>query len=497
MNNNISNMNKKINSICGAGAIALAALFATTISCSEIEDGVNDIDSWEKVESYVPEDGLPHPCMLNTDEDFEYIKEKLAGNEQPWTNAFNHMTRADNTYTQKGYKPTPVAKLARLDATNWGPKDRWEREGIADDWYDGIHANYMNFSHDCAAAYAQAILWKITGDEGYASTAVNILNKWASTCKGYIVGKDGTFIDPNEALIALEVYQIANAAELMRSYDGWSSSDFTTFKNWIVDVFYPFNSSFLSGHGSADCPLHEWFNWDLAQMTSMLAIGILTDDNFKINEAIQYYKYGVGSGMVYNGIPFTHADPDSQETLGQCQESGRDQGHAALCSAMLAIFCRMAANIGEDLLAYADYRALSMFEYHAKYNVGSSEQKSADGKSWYMTGFLYSASQVPYTTLEKCTSTEASKEWPTISYEEHQNGNETRGVLNPGWELVCRLAEDAGQSAIYSTKIRDLMRTNAQRGYCDGGAGDYGPDSGGFDIFGWGTLLYAKNAVNE
>lgn len=224
----------------------------------------------------------------------------------------------------------------------------------------------------------------------------------------------------------------------------------------------------------------------------MLAIGILTDDNFKINEAIQYYKFGVGSGMVYNGIPFTHKDPDSDEILGQCQESGRDQGHAALCSAMLSIFCRMAANIGEDLLSYADYRALSMFEYHAKYNVGASEQKSADGKSWYMTNFLYNASQVPYETLEKCTNS-GDKVWSSISYEEHQNGNETRGVLNPAWELICRLAQDAGKSAIYSTKIRDLMRTNAQRGYCDGGAGDYGPDSGGFDIFGWGSLLYAKD----
>lgn len=45
---------------------------------------------------------------------------------------------------------------------------------------------------------------------------------------------------------------------------------------------------------------------------------------------------------------------------------------------------------------------------------------------------------------------------------------------------------------IYSTMCRDQMHQNATRGYCDGGAGDYGPDSGGFDVFGWGSLLYAK-----
>lgn len=483
--------------IAEAGLMVLTA--TALFGCSEIEDGVNDIDSWPKVESYVPEGGLPHPCMLHTNEDFAYIKEKLEANEQPWTNAFNHMTRSSNTYSQKGYFPNPVKKLARLDATNWGPIDRWISNGIEADWYEGIHANYMNFSRDCAAAYAQAVLWKITDDEEYAKTAVNILNKWAKTCVGYIVGKDGSFIDPNEQLIALVVYQFANAAELMRDYSGWSADDFTTFKNWMVDVFYTRNSAFLSSHSSAKCPVHEWFNWDLANMTSMLSIAILTDDNFKINEAIQYFKMGAGSGMIYNGIPFTHQDPDSSEKLGQCQESGRDQGHSALCAAMLAIFCKMAASVGEDLFAYDGYLPLSMFEYHAKYNVGTLEEKSADGKSWYMRQFRYDVSSLPYTTLEKCTNSNSSEQWPSISYEEHKNGNESRGVCNPAWELICRMAEDHGQSAIYSTMYRDQMRLNPNRGYCDGGAGDYGPDSGGFDIFGWGSLLYArdKNDVEE
>ena len=481
---------KRLNTIIGAGLIVLTSYLCS--ACSEIKDGYADIDSWPEVKSYVPEGGLNHPCMLHTEEDFEFIKQKLTANEQPWTNAYNHLTRSDNTYAKQGYSPTPVKKLARLDATNWASIDRWKANGIESDWYDGIHANYMHFSHDCAAAYAQAVLWKLTGEEGYAKTAVNILNSWAKTCVGFIVGKDGSLIDPNEVLIMLEVYQIANAAEIMRSYSGWSANDFSTFKNWLSDVFYEQNTIFLSKHSTATCPLHEWFNWDLAQMTSMLAIGILNDDNNKINEAIQYFKFGTGSGMINNGIPFSHQDPDSTEKLGQCQESGRDQGHAALCVGMLAIFCKMAANVGEDLLAYDNYLPLSMFEYHAKYNVGSLEEKSADGKSWYMKNFLYDVSSVPYITLEKCTNSNANEAWPSISYEEHKNGNETRGVMNPSWELVCRLAEDHGQSAIYSTKIRDVMRQNATRGYCDGGAGDYGPDSGGFDIFGWGSLLYAK-----
>ena len=153
---------------------------------------------------------------------------------------------------------------------------------------------------------------------------------------------------------------------------------------------------------------------------AILAIGILTDDNAKINEALNYYKYlGSGSGFYLNG----HSDPDSSEMLGQCQESGRDQGHTALCVGMLAIFCKMAANVGEDLLAYDNYRALSMFEYYAKYNVGESEAPGTDNKGWVMQGFKYAASQVPYETLEKCTNTNTNAKWPELSYEEKQNGN--------------------------------------------------------------------------
>lgn len=479
-------MSNRIYTLIGAGLFALAPVLS---GCSEIEDGKNTIDSWTKVESYIPEGGLQHPCLLLTQEEIDAVKTKLEAGAEPQTRTFAHMTRAANPYTSRSYSPTPVKKLARLDPTNWGPIDRWESLGIADDWYQGIHGNYMNFDHDCAAAYAQAVLWKLTGEEIYAMNAVKILNAWARTCVGYVTNKQNELIDPNQKLIALTVYQFSNAAELMRDYSGWSSGDFTKFKNWMVDVFYTRSTEFLSSHGSAKCPLHEWLNWDLANMNVILSIGILCDDNFKINEAIQYFKSGAGSGMIANAIPFTHQDPDSNEMLGQCQEIGRDQGHSALCTAMMSIFCKMAGNVGEDLFAYANYLPLSMFEYYAKHNVGTSEER-VGGKSWRQRNYRYN--NTPYTLYEKCTSTLDNKQWPEISYEEHQNGSDSRGATNPAWELICKMARDHNQSAIYSNMFREQMLLNAERGYCDGGAGDYGPDSGGFDVFGWGSLLYAE-----
>lgn len=91
----------------------------------------------------------------------------------------------------------------------------------------------------------------------------------------------GEFIDPNEFLIFIQVHQIANAAEIMRSYSGWQEADFVKFKAWIADVFYPHITKFLSTHNGNECALHYWLNWDLSAMTALLSIGILADDNFK------------------------------------------------------------------------------------------------------------------------------------------------------------------------------------------------------------------------
>lgn len=453
----------------GAGLVALTS--TTLFACSEIEDGSNDIDSWPAVIDYTST--LKHPCMLHTEADFVFIKEKVNTGMQPWKNAYDHL--CESNHSQKTWTASPVEKLARLDQKNWADK-------YPNDWN-----NYTNLMRDAASAYQLALRWKISGDDSYATTGVAILNAWAKKCTGYIVGSDGKFIDPNENLIAIQIHQLANAAEILRTYEGWSEGDFTKYKAWMKDVFYPFATRFLSTHEGRECALHYWLNWDLANMTAILSIGILNDDNFLINEAIQYFKFGIGSGNIVNGVPYVHNDPDSEEMLGQCQESGRDQGHATLCVSLMGAFCQMAKNIGEDLFAYDNYRALSMCEYVAKYNYGTTETGSASA-SWNLSNFKYDVSKLPYTTYENCEG----GVWPSMSYEEHKSGNETRGSVRPAWELFYRYALDNNRPARYAKEWVDLMRTNASRGNSDGGAGDYGPNSGGYDQLGFGTLMFAK-----
>ena len=70
-------------------------------------------------------------------------------------------------------------------------------------------------------------------------------------------------------------YELANAVELMRGYAGWDG--FARCRDLLRNVFYPMNRDFLAGHNGA-CISHYWANWDLVNMASMLAIGILADE---------------------------------------------------------------------------------------------------------------------------------------------------------------------------------------------------------------------------
>ena len=250
---------KKFDTYLGAGLIALFS--PSFLACSEIEDGYNDIDSWPDVVDYTST--LQHPCMLHTEADFQFVKEKVDAGLQPWKNAYDHLCQSQ--HSQNTWTASPVEKLARLDQKNWSDK-------YPNDWN-----NYTHLMRDAASAYQLALRWKISGDDSYAKAGVDILNAWAKKCTGYIVGSDGKFIDPNENLIAIQIHQLANAAEVLRTYKGWNEADFTKYKAWMKDVFYPFATNFLSTHEGRACALHYWLNWDLANMTAILSIGILND----------------------------------------------------------------------------------------------------------------------------------------------------------------------------------------------------------------------------
>jgi hypothetical protein len=116
---------------------------------------------------------------------------------------------------------------------------------------------------------------------------------------------------------------------------------------------------------------------------------------------------------------------------------------------LMGAICEMAWKQGDDLYGYDNNRFLAGCEYVAKYNLGED---------------------VPFKTYRNDQVTQN-----VIS-------NVARGDARPVWELVYNhYVKLKGLPAPYTTRM-------AEKGRPEGGGGDYGPNSGGFDQLGYGTL---------
>jgi opacity protein-like surface antigen len=311
--------------------------------------------------------------------------------------------------------------------------------------------------NDVAAAYQCAIRWKVTGDEAYAEKAIQILNAWASTCKK-ISGNS------NIALAAgIYGYQFANAAEILRDYKGWTEADFNAFKQWMLDVFYSVSHRFLETHWGT-CNSHYWANWDLANLANVMSIGVLCDRVDLYKYAIDYLMDGVGNGNIKKAINFIHPKSGNDDIdLGQLQESGRDQGHSLLCIGLLGTICQIGYNQGEDLYAYDDNRVLKAAEYAAKYNYANLSVPFSEYTRNYKDAWSVCGGVETHTTIS----------------------DHGKGGARPIWEILYNhYVVKKGMKARYVTMA-------AQKHRAEGGGGDFGPNSGGFDSLGFGTLMHS------
>ncbi|KAJ5657636.1 uncharacterized protein N7484_001285 [Penicillium longicatenatum] len=367
-----------------------------------------------------------HPGLLHTATDFKRISEKVEANIEPWITGWTKLT--NSSFTSLTYTDNPKEIVYRGS--------------------DGTHSeNYPSLYKDIAAAYAMAIYWKVTGNTTYADKSISILDDWSSTLT-LISGSTDMYL-----AAGIYGYQFANVAEIMREYNGWPDSSFERFVGMMVDVFYSLNHEFLRDHHAAAID-HYWANWDLCNIASVLAVGVLSDNQTMYEEGIDYFKNGAGNGQIEKAI-WKLYNVDSQ-ILGQGQEAGRDQGHSMLDFALLGPIAQMAYNQGDDLFAYLDNLILAGAEYVAKYNLGYD---------------------VPYTTYTNSDVTQT-----VIS-------NSSRGDIRPIWELLYNhYGVLKGLNVTYTKEYRDLVVTNGSG--AEGGGGYYGTTSGGFDQLGYGTLMY-------
>lgn len=344
----------------------------------------------ESVEAFV------HPGGLHKQSDLDRMRLMVAAGIEPYSTEFealqNH-ARASFDYVVQG---DPSQTVVNREGTN-GPE----------------------FEADATAAYLNALMWAITGDERHAQKSVEIFNAWSNVTE---VTGGGT-----ESLNAgLFAWKLVEAAELIKStYDGWAGEDVQAFSDMLVYPGYSntevppslsqSNGTFYWRIYRGDPGRHG--NQDLIAWRAMITMGVFLDNRIMFDRALNYFK---GQAHRNDDLPYPSGPPpagsqiDDSEYVttyqvgasddsepdygyngvlehyvwesGQNQESSRDQQHAFFGLGICAGIAEVAWNQGDDVYNALDYRLLRGFEHMARYNVSYVASFPDQTTPWEPTG---------------------------------------------------------------------------------------------------------------
>lgn len=433
------------------------AKLKTSISKAKASEG-KTFDAGNANAVYDTNRGFIHPGGLHTQADFDRIKQQLADGNKKVTEAMNKLRMAE--YAQPTAATYPTETIVR----------------------GGSGENYINTCRGAAIAYQNALRWKIEDNQACAKHAVEVLMKWCNTTKN-VTGSSDQFL-----AFGLYGYQFAQAAELMRDYEGWKPADFEKFKKWMLNIWYQGSIDFLRRHNGTwensgkwwQAPGHYWSNWGLCNAMCVLSIGVLCDDVFIYNQglgAIKYDQVGtfknprtdnpiLADGLTeFLGNFVVTTYPSDLETgaygkLGQLNESGRDAGHAAMSLGLAVDIAHQIWNQGDDLFAYMDHRLAAGTEYLA------AQTQSVEGLPWvnyhyYTNGFYYTD----------------SRSWL-------MTGPAMGAQMRPYWGTVIGIYEGVkGVKMPFSEQAYEKMGI-------DGGG--QGGTSGGYDHMGYSVLMNTR-----
>ena len=276
-----------------------------------------------------------HPGVYHNADDLAFMRGKIEARAEPWYGAWTKLQ--GEYYSKLNWKPHAVAE--------WDANKNAYMEG------------------DAVAAYSHALQWALAGNSANADKAIEILNAWSSTLQHI----NGT-TSQGMVVWGWNGCHLVNAAELLRFYvqpdgktSGWSAEDIAQFQKMLAigqEVIKDFMPSFNG-------------NWDAAMMNTMLCTAIFNDDQAMFDKVIDHFNGNYEVANRHHG-KYGHMTAYILPT-GQCQESGRDQGHVQMGLGNYASLCEAAWKQGVDLYSAYENRLLLGYEYTAKYMLGKDD----------------------------------------------------------------------------------------------------------------------------
>ncbi len=276
-----------------------------------------------------------HPGVFLSTEQLDAMREHVANKEEPWYSDYQRLVNTvPNGMASADYEPQAMVATGRGDNTPAGHE-------------------IANFEQGGNAAYFNALLWVITGDDAYADAAARTLNAWSSTLQ---------IVDGRDRILGAGIngYRYINAAEILRyyegGYEGYSDEDFAQFQSMCLNVLYPV----IEDLGA---PMVANGNWDTGALITLIGIGVVCDDAEIYDRAIEMYQSPYVNGSIVNYV----------SDWGQSVEAMRDQAHAQLGVGYMADVCQIAEHQGDDLWDLYDNRLAKAFNWAAQYNLYGSE----------------------------------------------------------------------------------------------------------------------------
>jgi hypothetical protein len=289
--------------------------------------------------------GFAHPGVLVNRAQLDEIKKRVAAGTEPQKTAFEALKT--NKLGALDYTPHPRATVecGSFSKPDLGCKDE---------------------QADSDAAYAQALLWYITGNSAYAENAVKIMNAWSGTLTGGHTNSNGQV----QASWTGDVWP--RAAEIIRySYKGWTDSDIAKFQNMLTTQYLP---SLI--HGTC-----ENGNKELTISEALINIGVFNDNRAAFDWGVKMWRgrapatiylktdgpkpiepHGCEGHAIWGNKGFTPEFVD-----GILQETARDSQHANMAFAGMVDAAETARQQGLDLYAEQGIRIMAAMEFQAQY----------------------------------------------------------------------------------------------------------------------------------
>jgi hypothetical protein len=299
--------------------------------------------------------GFVHPGILVNRAQLDFIKKNLG--VDPYKSAF---ARANSSrFGSLSYAPGPIAVV---ECGSYSNPDI------------GCTAE----KNDATAAYTQALLFYLGGQEAHAKKAIEIMNGWSAVLKDHTNSNA-----PLQSAWTASVFP--RAAEIIRStYDGWAPADVSRFATMLRDVYLP---KVIGGDASSNG------NWELSMAEASVAISVFLDDRATFDKAIAMWRkrvpayfYVASDGAL--PVPPPGGNKNTQSALisywydqatfpdGLCQETCRDLGHVQYGLAAMINAAETARIQGVDLYGEESKRITAGLELHAKYLNGAAVPSS-------------------------------------------------------------------------------------------------------------------------